>query len=193
MSVVHFLSSLSAGDMGILGGIVLVVIWATRIYMKVGEISNIRQKLDQDSQKLDQMIATANEIWELMTAHEIKPFKTHGPTHLSDYGHRILESCDGSKIIDAYKDKVSLADDLNEYEIQETCVDFAVSNLESILKPDELAKVQKTAFGEGMPIETVLRVIGLELRNVVFKQRNLTFGKSVRSEVPEWCIRASQG
>ena len=104
-------------------------------------------------------------------------FETSSPIRLTEYGRNLFDSSDGAKIVHAYKDKIDLEENLNEYEIQEKSIHFAMSKLEAVLTPQELDKVQKTAFDAGLPIQTVLHVIGIALRDAIFADRGLNAEK----------------
>lgn len=88
-----------------------------------------------------------------------------------------LTALTGKKIVHAYKDKIDLEENLNEYEIQEKSIHFAMSKPEAVLTPQELDKVQKTAFDAGLPIQNVLHVIGIALRDAIFADRGLNAEK----------------
>ena len=57
---------------------------------------------------------------------------------ISKGGRSLFDSSDGAKIVHAYKDKIDLGENLNEYEIQEKSIHFAMSKLETLLTPQEL-------------------------------------------------------
>ena len=63
---------------------------------------------------------------------------------------------------------------MNEYEIQEACIDFAFSSLMNELSADEKKSVQSVAFTEGIAIETILNVLGVSFRNALFDIKNLS-------------------
>ena len=84
-----------------------------------------------------------------------------------------MEVSGGTAIVEEYKGELDIAEGLNEYQIQQTCVNFALMQLQDLLQPEKLNKLQSTAFNEGVPIQTVLNVIGIELRDAVFRDRGL--------------------
>ena len=65
----------------------------------------------------------------------------------------------------------------NIKEITEKSIHFAMSKLETLLTPQELDKVQKTAFDAGLLIQTVLHVIGIDPRDAIFADRGLNAEK----------------
>ena len=95
------------------------------------------------------------------------------PLALTDYGAKISELIGGQDFAERYVDKIELPTDANEYVIQKACQDYAKGELFSSLGEQEKNKLEKIAFDEGIELEKVLRVIGIEMRDLIFaRQRN---------------------
>ena len=95
------------------------------------------------------------------------------PTRLTELGVKI------SKIIDARYIAEQLAMKLQEdvkdrtpYEIQEFCNSYMINKFEPI--PEQFAKLRNCAYQEGIQIESVHRVISIELRDKLLELEGYT-------------------
>ena len=97
-------------------------------------------------------------------------FSPGSPLQLTEFGERI------SKEIEAKEWAAKLAPTLIErcqgkieYEIQEICIEYAKSELEP--SDNEDIKLKGCAFNNGITVETVRQVLGIELRDEMLKRR----------------------
>jgi len=175
VALVAIFNSFTAFDWGAIAVLsALLASWMTSIHKDVkaanGDIKAIYNKLNQINGTVNQTLGYLRG----KDGKEGSTFETSSPISLTEYGKNLFDSSAGSEIVHTYKDKIDLEEDMNEYEIQEKCINFALLNLEAVLKPRELDKVQKTAFDAGLPIQTVLHVIGIALRDAIFADRGLS-------------------
>lgn len=181
MALVAIFNSFTAFDWGAIAVLsALLASWMTSIHKDVkagkSDIKEIKGDIKEITEKLNKIDGTVNKTLGYLRGKDGKEggaFETSSPIRLTEYGKNLLKKSDGSKIVRTYKDKIDLEAELNEYEIQEKCINFALLKLEAALKPQELDKVQKTAFDAGLPIQTVLHVIGIALRDAIFADRGL--------------------
>jgi hypothetical protein len=78
---------------------------------------------------------------------------------------------DARKLARTYLGGVGVRGDFNEYRIQERCTEFAEQELLAILAPDERAFLEMISYQEGIDISKVMRVIGIEMRDLFLEQR----------------------
>lgn len=116
-----------------------------------------------------------NELLNTILLRLTKPIaQTESPVQLNDYGNTISEQVEAKSIIDKVLSDVPVKSDMNEYQIQQTCFEYANRDLLKSVSAEEKNRVEKLAYDEGIELESVLRVLGIELRDAVLKK----FGKN---------------
>lgn len=97
--------------------------------------------------------------------------KNASPIGLTDFGEKLSKQVDAKKIAQDYAAEVKFARNATEYRIQEACATFAEKKLLSKLKTDERVSLEKIAYKEGIDIGKIMRVIGVEMRDIFLKER----------------------
>ncbi len=98
--------------------------------------------------------------------------ETASPIALTDYGRSLSELVKARNMASEYiKEVESSLGDANEYQIQEACADFAENKLLNKLKPDDRAFLEMIAYQEGIEISKILRVVGVEMRDLFLEKR----------------------
>lgn len=97
------------------------------------------------------------------------------PVTLTEYGAELSDKIEARTIVDAYADALyQEAKDMNAYEVQEHCFLFCKNRLLDDLEKsdrDYFDKISDIAFQEGIEMEKLMRVLGIELRDRILQMK----------------------
>lgn len=147
--------------------------------------SGIENRLSGVEKLVERYIKKTDEIYTVIVGRFGRPVdQSTSPVTLTEYGTELSEKIDAQKIVDAYADALYReAENMNAYEVQEHCFAFCNSRLLDDLKKTDRAhfdKISNIAFEDGIQMEKLTRVLGLELRDRILQMK----GKS-HAEVDE--------
>ena len=160
--------------------------WASRLTTKVGsleaqfkeiksEFENIKDEFRNIKTELRNVKDLLNTILQrLPDANPEAVARTESPIRLNDLGSEISERVAAKSIIDKVLSDVPVKSGMNEYQIQQTCFKYANLELMKNVSEAEKDRMEKMAYEKGLDVGSVLYVLGIELRDAVFKK----FGKS---------------
>jgi hypothetical protein len=140
--------------------------WLGRIEMLEAQTPDLRRDINNLRKDIDKRL---DEIVAIISGGKSVE-QTTSPIQLTDYGTEISKQLGFQDVINEVLHDVEIEQGMNEYQIQQLCFDYAQSEFMERISPDNREKIEKVAFEEGMPIQTVLRVVGIELRNAKFNQ-----------------------
>ena len=105
--------------------------------------------------------------------------QSNSPQCLTAKGEKVARQIDADLIVEKYRKHLDLAEDMGAYDIQDACYRFAADILpKEYLTDAEKANIKEVAFQLGDTEWTVLRtVIGLTLRDAIFKERDIPLRK----------------
>ena len=104
--------------------------------------------------------------------------KSSSPIILTEFGITLKEKIDVDSLVEKYAKHLQIADGANEYHIQKSCFDFTDNYLLDLVSDKERDALENLAFEEGIPLDKVLRVCGIRLRDYKFKE----LGKKIPAE-----------
>ena len=129
--------------------------WKTTVDARFSELSG---KIDN----LYNIIASRFE-------HDVQ--QTSSPVTLTDYGQKLSERIAAGRIVDEYAEELNeKTKGMNAYQIQEKCFSFCETDLLKRLQETDkqyFDEISKVAFDDGIKLEKITRVIGIELRDRV--------------------------
>ena len=97
--------------------------------------------------------------------------KMNSPISLTKKGQELLDAADGKRLAEKYHSKIKLSTSASNYEVQETCLAFAEFDFLDKLESQEKTELENLAYQRGISIERVLRVIGIEMRDLILAER----------------------
>ena len=104
---------------------------------------------------------------------------SRSPLQLTDLGKQIAEEIDVQTWVHHFKQKIKgrIAEH-NPYEVQEVCFKYADENLLDDIKDVDqgevwVKKIKGSAYDHGLPLEDVLKVAGIVLRDKMLEDLNL--------------------
>ncbi|MEG9861724.1 MAG: hypothetical protein V6Z81_04380 [Parvularculales bacterium] len=102
---------------------------------------------------------------------EVALFQSKSPLALTESGQNIASTIGADTIADAYMEQVAISREMNPYEIQVTCFDFAEKSLISKLDAKTKTKIETEAFERGLEVENILKIIAIVIRDKFLSQR----------------------
>ena len=94
---------------------------------------------------------------------------------LTEFGKELSEKVNAGEIVKRYADELIVeVKGMKEYQIQEFCFNFAKEDLLVKLTEnafEDFERIANVAFSEGMEIDQVTQVIGLELRDYLLEMK----------------------
>ena len=131
-------------------------------------VSALDAKIDGIEKRLDNTHNLVLKIWEQIMHKNVDLAKS--PTALTDYGIKIAEKVNADALVEKYAGDVAVTKDMNEYTIQQICFDYAQSTLLDILSVEERAVVENISFNEDIAVPSIMRAVGIKLRDYKFKE-----------------------
>lgn len=140
-----------------------------------GEQNAFKSSLGGTMDRIEKAITTIqNDIKGILRALPPKPIETDSPIRLNDLGRKISSELDAANWAENKVD--DLIEDLRDkqpYEIQEYCFEY-VTGKGFVDSDDRLRQVNDSAYNHGLDVGQVLRVVGVELRDVILKRLGLS-------------------
>jgi hypothetical protein len=103
--------------------------------------------------------------------------ETHSPISLTPLGEKISNKIEATEIFERLvlqlKEKVSLENPKNAYDIQTISMKIAKETMLELLNEKELIVIKDEAFSEGVIIEDIMIIFGILLRNCILKEKGL--------------------
>lgn len=125
---------------------------------------------------LRELIAALEKRVRTLEANDIEVTQRSSPISLNEYGKSLSELVGAKALARNYAKEVVLSLPTNSYRIQEACAHFAEQQLLDRLTSDERSFLETIAYEEGINIEKVLRVVGIELRDYFLAQNEQKAG-----------------
>lgn len=133
---------------------------------------NTEKRIDKVVSKLNQVARDVVEIQRILAKNSGNQFlQSSSPIQLTKDGEKLFDRVKGPQIVKNHLDKIPIKEDMNAYEIQKTCTDFAILNLIDILPAEEKDAVQLVAYEDGIDLESILHVLGICFRDEVLKSK----------------------
>ncbi len=134
----------------------------------------IDRKFEIIDQKFDRLHTEISDIKTLIgnalgLAPQQQPAGSQSPIQLNDFGVQISKDINGGELAYKYLNTVKYENGMSEYQIQQACFDCVYSDFMKKINAQDRETLERSAFKEGLPIQTILRVLGIELRNAKFK------------------------
>ncbi len=134
----------------------------------------IDRKFEIIDQKFDRLHTEISDIKTLIgnalgLAPQKQPAGSQSPIQLNDFGEQISKDINGGELAYKYLNTVKYENGMSEYQIQQACFDCVYSDFMKKINAQDRETLERSAFKEGLPIQTILRVLGIELRNAKFK------------------------
>ncbi len=137
-------------------------------------MKRVEEKIEKINDKFEKMNDKLEKIFHFLPNEPLE--KRTSPISLTDYGKKLSREISASEISDMELTNVAgQVKDLNAYQIQEYCFEFAKNELLKKLKEKHLDfydKIHEVAFHEGIEVEKLTRVIALELRDKILSTLN---------------------
>ena len=130
--------------------------------------AKVDAKIDGIEKRLDNTHNLVLKIWEQIMHKNVDI--ANSPTALTDYGIKIAEKVNADALVEKYAGDVAVTKDMNEYTIQQICFDYAQSTLLDILSVEERAVVENISFNEDIAVASIMRAVGIKLRDYKFKE-----------------------
>ena len=134
----------------------------------------IDRKFEAIDKRFDRIEADISDIKTLIgnalgLAPQKQPAGSQSPIQLNDFGVQISKDINGGELAYKYLNTVKYENGMSEYQIQQACFDCVYSDFMKKINAQDRETLERSAFKEGLPIQTILRVLGIELRNAKFK------------------------
>ncbi len=92
------------------------------------------------------------------------------PSQLNEHGIKISEGINGKEFVKKHLNAINYNNEMNEYQIQQACFDYTQSELIDKISIEERKALEMVAYNQGASIQTVLTVLGFDLRDAKFKE-----------------------
>ena len=142
---------------------------APKMEGKLPNVFGIETKLSEVSEKIDLVY----EIIVNKFGHDVQ--QASGPVSLSDYGQKLSERIAAGRIVDEYAEELNeRTKGTNAYQMQEQCFLFCEEDLLAKLQETDkqyFDEISNVAFEDGIEMEKITRVLGIELRDRVLSMR----------------------
>ena len=161
-SYIWVLSPIAVLLVVLLGATFALGSWKGSVDKALGTLHKVIHRLEKRMSRLEKKI----------DAIPMPAIARGSPLRLTEFGERL------SKEIGAKRWAETLAPSLMEecdgklaYDVQELCIEYAKAKLQ--LSTEDEAKVKKCAFENGIDVETIRKVLGLELCYVVLSSAGI--------------------
>lgn len=99
---------------------------------------------------------------------------SHSPLALTEIGEELAEKINASDLRDRYANLAPVTDTMNAYEIQQTCRQFAIDDVDGLVfSEDDLQRLQELAFRDGDMVETYRIVLAILIRDWWLKKLDM--------------------
>ncbi len=147
----------------------------------------IDRKFEIIDQKFDRLHTEISDIKTLIgnalgLAPQKQPAGSQSPIQLNDFGEQISKDINGGELAYKYLNTVKYEKGMSEYQIQQACFDCVYSDFMKKINTQDRETLERSAFKEGLTIQTILRVLGIELRNAKFKSLGIDIAGNGGSE-----------
>ncbi len=95
---------------------------------------------------------------------------SQSPVHLNDFGKEISKSSGAEEIAAKCVQHIKIASNMNAYQIQQRCFDYAQNELLPNLTEKERGILETLAYEKGVSLQTILRVIGFDIRDAKLRE-----------------------
>lgn len=127
------------------------------------------------AEKVVSLTTKVDLIYQFVNPHS--PVKAASPISLTPSGKAIAENINAASIISKYGEsfctEVEKMPAKTAYDIQQASMEFARHRMLNMLNEDELVKVKQEAFNRGIPLEDVMSVFGVLLRNHILEKKGI--------------------
>ncbi len=171
--------TISWGELGAIAGVITLAIVVLGIiiritwriattYTKFDGIDARFNKVEKDISRIETLI---NTVLGLISPKPIS--ESQSPVELNELGNEIFAKINGNNLVKNHIDFIEHDDEMNAYQIQQVCFDYAQAELMEKISDEERGTLQKAAFDAGLPIQSILRILGIELRNAKLNALNM--------------------
>lgn len=135
----------------------------------IWKVSGWKTSIEADLAKVSEQVDLVYKIIVNRFGRDVQ--QTSSPVTLTDYGRRISKRITAEKIVNKYAEELNKkTEGMNAYQIQEECFSFCEEDLlERLRETDKKSfdEISEVAFDDGIKLEKITRVIGIELRDRV--------------------------
>ncbi len=153
----------------VIGGIIW---WASSINTKMKGFNHrfdaIDKKFDAIDGRFNKVEKEINRIGTLITQNNVSA--SNSPAQLNEHGIKISDGINGKEFVKKHLNAINYNNEMNEYQLQQACFDYAQSELIDKISDEERKALETVAYNQGVPIQTVLTVLGFDLRDAKFKE-----------------------
>lgn len=142
---------------------ILILVWRISRYF-----TRVETRIDGLDKRIDDIWRVLNKIlghFSIDQSDEGPVSISQSPIRLTEYGAKLADKAQAEAIIETYADKIEVAPDMNEYQIQETCFDFARLELLDIIEKTERDRIEKLVYDEGISMSEISRIFGIKMRD----------------------------
>lgn len=107
----------------------------------------------------------------LKNLDEREEVEGHSPLALTEKGRILSKAVNAKDLATKYRSHLGSVNTKQAYDIQEACLTFAAFDMLEALDDEDSRAVKKYAYDKGISVERVLRVIGIEMRDMILAQR----------------------
>ena len=147
---------------------------ATEISKTPETIKAILDKIDVIEESIKKIPDTVYNKIKVRLASKF--MEANSPISLNDRGKKLSKTIDASDIASKYQEKlVRKAKNKSPYQIQQSCFDFATSEILEDLEKEDNEKYKfltDVAYDEGVEVEELMQIVGLVLRDQVLQAVN---------------------
>ena len=165
-----------SNDVSLLIAIILVIGWCFAIHLKIKDLEPLRK----NASSILAVVKKVEKINEtLINRYGKDVTRIDSPVSLSDYGIELSKKINAPSIVTEYAPKLTQKakeKHMNRYQIQKNSFTLAKQALENLEKIDKkrFDRLANLAYEEGIEIESLIKILGLELRDEVLKSVNRT-------------------
>ena len=158
-------------DVSLLIAIVLIIGWCFAIHLKIKDLETLRK----NASSILGVVKKVEKINEtLINRYGRNVTRIDSPVSLSDYGIELSKKIDAPSIVTEYAPALTQKakeKQMNMYQIQKNSFTLAKQALEDLEKIDKkrFDGLANLAYEEGIEIESLIKILGLELRDEVLK------------------------
>jgi hypothetical protein len=144
-----------------------VLVAVTASHFKLTDaIGSLKKRVDSLVERVDNLALRLSKL-----DGKQEELKGKSPISLTEKGLALSKAADGKRLAEKYKSKIKLSVSASNYEVQETCLAFAEFDFRDTLEEQEKTDLENLAYQRGISIERVLRVIGIEMRDLILAER----------------------